>query len=48
MSMQLKQTLVAMNDTPMLKQAEELDKIFEEWRGDSPQVDDVTLIGVKY
>jgi serine phosphatase RsbU (regulator of sigma subunit) len=48
MSMQLKQTLVAMNDTPMLKQAEELNKIFEEWRGDSPQVDDVTLIGVKY
>ncbi len=48
MSMQLKRTLVEMNDTPMLKQAEELDKIFEEWRGDSPQVDDVTLIGVKY
>lgn len=48
MSSQFKETLVALNDVPMIKQAGRLDEIFEGWRGDSPQVDDVTLIGVRY
>ena len=48
MSNQLRETLVAMEGMPMLKQAEKLNEIFEGWRGDSPQVDDVTLIGVRY
>jgi serine phosphatase RsbU (regulator of sigma subunit) len=48
MSMQLKEILVAMAGKPMLQQGERLNDIFEEWRGDSPQVDDVTLIGVRY
>lgn len=48
MSNQMRETLVALSGTPMLKQAEKLNAIFEEWRGDSPQVDDVTLIGVRY
>jgi serine phosphatase RsbU (regulator of sigma subunit) len=48
MSMQLRETLVAMAGVPMLKQGERLNEIFEEWRGDSPQIDDVTLIGVRY
>jgi serine phosphatase RsbU (regulator of sigma subunit) len=48
MSNQLRETLVAMEGMPMLKQGERLNEIFEEWRGDSPQVDDVTLIGVRY
>ncbi len=48
MSMQLKETIVAMSKEPMLKQGERLNEIFEEWRGDSSQVDDVTLIGVRY
>lgn len=48
MSMQLKETLVAMAGKPMLEQGEKLNEIFEDWRGDSPQVDDVTLIGVRY
>jgi serine phosphatase RsbU (regulator of sigma subunit) len=48
MSMQLRETLVAMSGVPMLQQGERLNKIFEEWRGDSPQIDDVTLIGVRY
>jgi serine phosphatase RsbU (regulator of sigma subunit) len=48
MSMQLKEALVKIADQPMLKQAETLNTIFEEWRGDSPQVDDVTFIGVRY
>ena len=48
MSLQLKETLVAMAGEPMLKQGERLNEIFEDWRGDSSQVDDVTLIGVRY
>jgi serine phosphatase RsbU (regulator of sigma subunit) len=48
MSMQLKETLVAMSGKPMLKQGERLNEIFEEWRGDNSQVDDVTVIGVRY
>jgi len=48
MSNQLRESLVAMAGQPMLKQGERLNEIFEEWRGDSPQVDDVTLIGVRY
>jgi serine phosphatase RsbU (regulator of sigma subunit) len=48
MSMQLKETLIAMAGKQMLQQGERLSEIFEEWRGGSPQVDDVTLIGVKY
>jgi serine phosphatase RsbU (regulator of sigma subunit) len=48
MSMQLKEVLVEMSGKPMLKQGERLNEIFEEWRGDNPQVDDVTLIGVRF
>ncbi|MGQ9619560.1 MAG: YfiR/HmsC family protein [Bacteroidales bacterium] len=48
MSGKLKETLVEIAPEPMLKQGEILDRIFEEWRGDNPQVDDVTLIGVRY
>ncbi len=48
MSNQFKEKLVALDDVPMIKQAERLNEIFEEWRGDSPQVDDVTLMGVRY
>jgi len=48
MTAQLKETIVAMANDPMLKQGERLNEIFEEWRGDSSQVDDVTLIGVRY
>jgi serine phosphatase RsbU (regulator of sigma subunit) len=48
MSLQLRETLISMAGKPMLQQGERLNEIFEEWRGDSPQVDDVTLIGVRY
>ena len=48
MSMQLKETLIAMAGSPMLRQGEKLNEIFENWRGDNPQVDDVTLIGVRF
>jgi hypothetical protein len=48
MSMQLKETLISMAGKPMLEQGEKLNEIFEEWRGESSQVDDVTLIGVRF
>jgi serine phosphatase RsbU (regulator of sigma subunit) len=48
MTNQLRETLVAMAGEPMLKQGEKLTGIFEGWRGDNPQVDDVMLIGVRY
>src|SRR5512133_3714083 len=41
MTAQLKETIVSMSNEPMLKQGERLNEIFEEWRGDSSQVDDV-------
>ena len=46
--MRLKETLVELSGTPMLKQGEKLDEIFEKWRGDNSHVDDVTLIGIRY
>jgi serine phosphatase RsbU (regulator of sigma subunit) len=48
MSLQLRETLVAMSGKPMLQQGERLNEIFEEWRGGSPQIDDVTIIGIRY
>jgi serine phosphatase RsbU (regulator of sigma subunit) len=48
MSAKLKETVVALSGRPMLEQGEKLNAIFEGWRGDNPQVDDVTLIGVRY
>jgi serine phosphatase RsbU (regulator of sigma subunit) len=48
MSMQLRKTLVSIAGMPMLKQGERLNEIFEDWRGNSPQIDDVTMIGVRY
>jgi serine phosphatase RsbU (regulator of sigma subunit) len=48
MSMKLKETLVGMAGEPMLRQGEHLNEIFEDWRGENPQVDDVILIGVRY
>jgi serine phosphatase RsbU (regulator of sigma subunit) len=48
MSAKLKETLVGTSAQPMIEQGKILDKIFEDWRGDNPQVDDVTLIGVRF
>jgi serine phosphatase RsbU (regulator of sigma subunit) len=48
MSMQLRETLVTMSGMPMLQQGERLNQIFEKWMGDSSQIDDVTMIGVRY
>ena len=48
MSVKLKETLVSMTGMPMLKQGEKLNEIFEQWKGNNPQVDDITLVGVRY
>ena len=48
MSKQLKEVLVSIHEMPMIKQGARLSELFAEWQGDTPQVDDVTLIGVRY
>lgn len=48
MSNKLRETILSMEGMPMLKQGEKLDEIFEKWKGDNTQVDDVTVIGVRY
>jgi len=42
----LKQMLMEIHHQPMKIQKEILEKTFEEWRGDLPQVDDVVVIGL--
>ncbi|MFO7853534.1 MAG: YfiR/HmsC family protein [Bacteroidota bacterium] len=44
----LKMKFVELAHLPMLEQGEKLNEIFEEWKGDTPQVDDVTVIGIRY
>lgn len=48
MSARLKEKLIEVSPLPMLKQGEKLNAIFEEWRGDNPQVDDVAMVGLRY
>lgn len=48
MSAKMKETFVSMAGQPMLKQGERLNEMFEEWKGEEPQVDDVTVIGVRF
>ena len=48
MTMQLKEKVVELSNIPMIEQGIKLSEIFEEWKGSGPQIDDVTLIGVRY
>ena len=48
MTGRLKQTIAENSHLPMLKQGERLSEIFDEWKGDNSQVDDVVLIGFRY
>jgi serine phosphatase RsbU (regulator of sigma subunit) len=48
MTMQLKEKVVEMSGIPMIEQGVKLSETFEEWKGEGPQIDDVTLIGVRY
>lgn len=43
----LKELLLKIHKLPMQKQKEKLEKEFTEWRGSSPQIDDVLILGVK-
>jgi serine phosphatase RsbU (regulator of sigma subunit) len=45
---QFKDIIMTLQEKSMYEQGASLDKIFEEWRKDLEQVDDVTVIGVKY
>jgi len=44
---QLKELLMAMQNKQMAEQQKILDSTFENWKGDTVQIDDVTAIGVK-
>ncbi len=47
LSKNFRNVLAEMQKKSMLEQGAELDKIFEEWRREVEQVDDVTIIGVR-
>jgi len=47
LSKNFKKVLAELQNKSMLDQGAELDKIFEDWRKDVEQIDDVTLIGVR-
>jgi len=44
---QLKENLVANHHLPLIEQKEKLVSVFEKWKGDLEQVDDVCVIGIK-
>jgi serine phosphatase RsbU (regulator of sigma subunit) len=44
---QLQDLLLSIHTLPMTQQKEKLNEVFEEWRGNLEQVDDVLVIGVK-
>jgi tetratricopeptide (TPR) repeat protein/serine phosphatase RsbU (regulator of sigma subunit) len=43
----LREWLLSLWNQPVAKQAESLTALFETWRGDRPQIDDVTVVGVR-
>jgi serine phosphatase RsbU (regulator of sigma subunit) len=47
MSKQLKQTLIDVRHLPMQKQELKLDELFNAWRGNLEQVDDILVLGFK-
>lgn len=48
MTGQLKRLLTEISDLPMIQQGEKLGLQFDAWKGENPQVDDVTFIGIRY
>ncbi len=48
MSEHLKKMLVEMEGLPLDSQRERLDSAFLEWKGENPQIDDVTILGARY
>jgi tetratricopeptide (TPR) repeat protein len=43
----LREWLLSLWNQPVAKQAESLTALFETWRGDRPQIDDVTIVGMR-
>jgi tetratricopeptide (TPR) repeat protein/serine phosphatase RsbU (regulator of sigma subunit) len=43
----MREWLLSLWSQPVAKQAESLTALFETWRGDRPQIDDVTIVGVR-
>jgi tetratricopeptide (TPR) repeat protein len=43
----LREWLLSLWNQPVAEQAESLTALFEAWRGDHPQMDDVTIVGVR-
>jgi tetratricopeptide (TPR) repeat protein len=43
----LREWLLSLWNQPVAEQAERLTALFETWRGDRPQIDDVTIVGVR-
>ena len=46
-SLNFKKLLLSVQQEPMMRQKEILEKTFETWRGDLEQIDDVSVIGVR-
>lgn len=46
-SKQLKELLVSIANMPMPEQLKKLEIVFETWKGDREQVDDVTMLGIR-
>jgi len=44
---QLSALLISIHKLPMEEQRTELDQVFEQWRGDNEQVDDLCIIGIR-
>ena len=48
LSKNFRELLMKIKDEPMVEQGIKLDESFEKWRAEVDQVDDVTVIGIKY
>jgi tetratricopeptide (TPR) repeat protein len=44
---QLKELFLSLKDTPIKEQKNRIDKVFEDWKGDLEQLDDVCVIGLR-
>ncbi|MCC7333305.1 MAG: hypothetical protein IT232_11940, partial [Flavobacteriales bacterium] len=44
---QLQELLISMSAETMAAQKQKLNEVFEEWKGNLEQVDDVTIVGVR-
>lgn len=47
-SSRLKRTLTEHSESPEDQQCRQLDQIFEEWKGDNEQIDDVCIVGIRF